>query len=290
MSGLLILISDGARLTPAGVADGMGIGSCRLGAISPVSWAMSTDAIDPISALESLGLPNYEARVFVALQKLGTGTAKEIGEIADVPRSQVYGTAEALEDRGLIQIQQSTPKTYRPVPLEEARERLEERFQENSDRAFSYLEQVKDDHAETAEKQEGVWRLDGTAAIESRTCQLIDAAEERVVFGLNEQVAFSAAVKEHLEAKAADGIPVLVLTDDVERLPPLDEVHIQVIPPNLQGSGQAGRLLIVDSDTVLMSVLEDDGTETAIWSARTGMARVLVPLVEDATLRTDEPA
>ncbi len=241
---------------------------------------------DPIAALESLGLPNYEAKVFVALQKLGTGTAKAVSETADVPQSQVYGAAESLEDQGLIEIQQSTPKTYRPVPLEEARNRLEERFETNKDRAFSYLETVQDELAETAEEQEGVWRLAGRAAIENRTVQLIESATDRIVFGLNESVSFSDAVRTALEAQATAGTVVVVLTEDPDRIPEMHDVLVHVIPQNLQGSDQAGRLVLVDDDTVLMSVVETDGTETAIWSARSGFARVLIPLVEDATLRS----
>jgi len=48
---------------------------------------------DAVDALKSLGLTTYEARTFVALQKLGAGTASEVADIADVPRSQVYGAA-----------------------------------------------------------------------------------------------------------------------------------------------------------------------------------------------------
>ncbi len=246
---------------------------------------MSTEATgDPIDALEALGLPNYEAKVFVALQKLGTGTAKEVSDIADVPRSQVYGTTEALEERGLIEIQQSTPKTYRPVPLEEARSRLEERFEANSERAFSHLETVQNDHPGGNETAEGVWRLDGLASIESRTCELIDAARDRVIFGVNKDVRFTPTVVEHLEAHADSSIRVVILTEDASIVPPVEGATVSLIPETLRGSDQAGRLLLIDDDTVLLSVVEEDGTETAIWSARSGFARVLVPLVEDAAL------
>lgn len=247
---------------------------------------MGTNSIDPIAALESLGLPNYEAKVFVALQKLGTGTAKEVSEVADVPRSQVYGTAERLEERGLIEIQDATPKIYRPVSLAEARRRLEERFESNSERAFTYLEGVQGDQSGTAEEQEGVWRFEGAAAIEGRACQLIEGATERVVYGRNNDVAFTERLKTHLVERAEDGLPVVVLTDDREEVYDIDGVRTHVIPSNLRGSEHAGRLLLVDSDTILMSAVGPDGSETAIWSAGTGFARVLVPLVEDATLRT----
>ncbi|MFB6082021.1 MAG: TrmB family transcriptional regulator [Halanaeroarchaeum sp.] len=233
---------------------------------------------DPIETLERLGLPNYEARVFVALQKLGTGTAKDVGTVADVPRSQVYGAAESLERRGLIEIQHSTPKTYRPVDIAEARERLRERFERNHERAFEYLETVEDQRSDAVGEQEGVWRLSGSAAIESRTLTLIGEARERVVYGVNDADLLSPDVVDALRTRRTAGVRVTVLSDDPAVVERLDDV--EVVPPRVTEGDQAGRLLVVDDDTILMSVI-DDG-ETAIWSARSGFGRILVPLVEDA--------
>ena len=250
---------------------------------------MSTErSFDPIEALESLGLSNYESRVFVALQKLGTGTAKDVSGVAEVPRSQVYGAAESLESRGLIEIQQSTPKSYRPVPLEEAKSRLVERFETNRERAFEYLDRVKDEQASSAEEREGVWRLTGAAAIEGRMRQLIESASDRIVVGFNEGVEFSPELQELLSERAGSGVFVVVVDEDPDSVPDIEGVLVHGIPHNLRDSKQAGRLLIVDDDTVLMSVIDDEGEETAVWSARTGFARVLIPLVEDATLPEDD--
>jgi sugar-specific transcriptional regulator TrmB len=234
---------------------------------------------DPIEALERLGLPNYEARVFVALQKLGSGSAKDVSSVADVPQSQVYGAAESLETRGLLEIQHSTPKTYRPVALEEAQDRLRERFERTQEQAFEYLDTVKDERAGRPETEAGVWRLTGTAAIDDRTVELIDEATDRIVYGTNDPIPLSDAIRERLEERAAAGIPVILLSDDEALQGELP--NVEVIPPAITGGAQAGRLLVVDDDTILMSVADGEA-ETAIWSARSGFGRVLVPLVEDA--------
>lgn len=235
--------------------------------------------VDPIAALEQLGLPNYEARVFVALQKLGIGSAKDVSTIADVPRSQVYGAAESLERRGLIEIQHSTPKTYRPVPIEEARNRLRERFERNQDLAFDYLRRVENERESSVGEQEGVWRLSGQAAVEGRTVKLIDEAESRIVYGANEPTPMSETVADHLRERSSAGVSVTLLADDAANGEDLE--GITVVPPKITEGDQAGRLLVVDDDTILLSVVVED-EETAIWSTRSGFARVLVPLVEDA--------
>ena len=236
---------------------------------------------DPIEALERLGLPNYEARVFVALQKLGTGSAKDVSSVADVPQSQVYGAAESLETRGLLEIQHSTPKTYRPVELDEAQDRLRERFERTQEQAFEYLDTVKDERAGSAETEAeaGVWRLTGTAAIDDRTIDLLDEATDRIVYGTNDPIPLSTAIRDRLEERGAAGIPVILLSDDESLEKRLG--NVEIIPPAITGGAQAGRLLVVDDDTILMSVADGE-TETAIWSARSGFGRVLVPLVEDA--------
>lgn len=234
---------------------------------------------DPIASLERLGLPNYEARVFVALQRLGTGSAKDVSSVADVPRSQVYGAAESLEARGLVEIQHSTPKTYRPVSLAEARDRLRERYERTQERTFDYLERVKDDRADAAETAAGVWRITGTAAIDARVRELVDDATDRIVYGTNDPIPLAEDVADALDARGADGVAVTLLRANPATADRLS--HVSVVPPAITDGAQAGRLLVVDDDTILLSVV-DDGEEIAIWSARSPIARVLVPLVEDA--------
>jgi len=114
------------------------------------------DEGDAVSSLERLGLTTYEAKVFIALQKLGSGTAREVSRVADVPRSQVYSVTESLEDRGLVEVQQSSPMQYRPVSIEEARRTLRERFETESDRAFGYVEGVRNERGGEGEEQEAI--------------------------------------------------------------------------------------------------------------------------------------
>jgi sugar-specific transcriptional regulator TrmB len=71
------------------------------------------DAEGAIEALEQLGLTEYEARCFVALTRLPHGTAKEVGKVADIPRSRVYETMDRLQDRGLVDIQKGDPRRFR---------------------------------------------------------------------------------------------------------------------------------------------------------------------------------
>jgi len=168
---------------------------------------------DAIGALKRLGLTTYEARVFVALQKLGTGSASEVADIADVPRSQVYGAAEDLEGRGLVDVEQSNPTRYRPVDVEEARERLYRQLRSESDAAFDYLESVREEYGTDEEESESIWTVRGRSNIVSRAAQLIGSASAHVVYGTDTTAELEPAVREALGAAADAGVEVTVVSE-----------------------------------------------------------------------------
>lgn len=53
--------------------------------------------------LENLGLNGYEAKMVVALLRLGSATASVLATAAGVPRTSAYGVLEALEAKGLAE-------------------------------------------------------------------------------------------------------------------------------------------------------------------------------------------
>lgn len=245
------------------------------------------DESDAAEALEDLGLTNYEVQVFIALQKLGTGSASDVDRITSVPRSQVYGAAEKLEERGLVEIQQSTPIRYRPVPLEEARERLRNRYEQRESRAFEYLEDVRSSRTDTDEHQEDVWTLHGHDSVTARTVQLIEEADDEILYAGDEAVV-SEAVATALSERAEQDVAVTVLSGApsvLDRFADATGVGTVSVPAELTPEdARTGRVLIVDGDTVLLSILGDvhasePRSETAIWSSDTGFAAVLIRLL-----------
>lgn len=241
---------------------------------------------DAIDALEQLGLTSYEAQVFVALQKLGTGSASDVDRIADLPRSQVYGAAEKLEERGLVELQQSNPIRYRAVDLDEARERLRTRYKDRESKAFDHLDDVRSDGRDPDERQEDVWTLHGSDSVVARTIQLVSEAEESVIYAADSDV-FDDEIVAELADRGEHGVDVRVVSADddvIERVEEEHAVSMITVPPELDPEdGQTGRILFVDDETVLLSVFDEQSlpelrTETAIWSAETGFASVFVQM------------
>ncbi|WP_342764001.1 TrmB family transcriptional regulator [Halococcus hamelinensis] len=64
-----------------------------------------------IDLLQDLGLKEYEAKCFAALTRLSSGTAKEISDTAEVPRTRVYDAVRVLESSGLVEIQHGNHST-----------------------------------------------------------------------------------------------------------------------------------------------------------------------------------
>lgn len=248
---------------------------------------MKADEEDAVESLKSLGLSEYESKVFIALQRLGVGTARDVYRLTDVPRSQVYGAAETLEERGLVEIQQSKPMQYRPVTLEEARERLQERFERKQSVAFDYLESAREESPRSDEEREDFWTVKGRDTIDSRIEELLDEAEERVIFISTHDELVNGSIQERL-VELADEMDVYVMSRDeslLRRFEDSEGVTCIKTPEKTAREDQGGRFVMVDSDTVLLTVLGNeegdiDETETAVWSSETSFATVLVQITE----------
>lgn len=67
---------------------------------------------DLISLLKSLGLNEYEARVYSTLVGLRKATARDIHEISGVPRGRIYEILHDLTRRGFIGVEEGSPTCY----------------------------------------------------------------------------------------------------------------------------------------------------------------------------------
>lgn len=252
-----------------------------------------------LEALQRLNFGATEARVLVGLHTLGSATAREVSRVTDVSRPQVYNAVEALERRGLVDSQQATPKQFLPVSPEETEALLTRSFTDDIDLVTDYLEDVARQREDPTEEREDIWTVRGQEAISERIVQLLEDATDRVVFGVRDERLLTPGIVQALRERADAGVDVLVVTTATEavgeRFSPDDGVSVvEPSQPMLdRDRDHTGRMLLVDRQTVLHSVLGDEDLpgltrETAFWSSGSGFASTLTAMLEH--LLEDRPA
>lgn len=95
-----------------------------------------------VETLMECGFNLYEARVLLALAKLKTATASEIGRDSNVPKNKVYEVLDIFKRKGIVQLLPSKPKRYDLVNFQQVlKERIDEKKKhlENIDKNLNKL-------------------------------------------------------------------------------------------------------------------------------------------------------
>jgi sugar-specific transcriptional regulator TrmB len=241
---------------------------------------------EAIEVLQQLGLKEYEARCFVGLTRLETGTAKKLSELTEVPRTRVYDAIRVLEAQGLVEIQHSSPQRFRAVSIDEATETLRDQYENQIERLHDALQSVEIVDEETEEPVHQVWAMAGRDGIENRTNDLISGAESEVVLVVGEESLLTADLVEalnHLDGDLELMIGALSesLQDQIQRAVPGATTFVSGLEwlqsPKAREETEIGRLLMVDRSTILVSsYMSDTGKEQAIFGEGFGNGLVVI--------------
>ena len=263
----------------------------------------TTDSLEEaIEVLQQLGLKEYEARCFVGLSRLHTGTAKQLSEMTEVPRTRVYDAIRVLEAQGLVEIQHSSPQQFRAVPLDEATETLRDQYEDRVERLHDALDTVEVVEADDETTIQQVWAMSGRDAIENRTDQLVEDASEEVVLVVGDE----SLLTEDLVATLNDvgnGVDLLIgaltesLQDQIQTAVPdattfisgLEWLHGEDATEN---EIAIGRLLLIDRSTILVSsLMPDTKDEQAIFGEgfENGLVVIARRLMAQGLLTTRDP-
>lgn len=242
---------------------------------------------EAIEVLQQLGLKEYEARCFVGLSRLSTGTAKTLSEMTEVPRTRVYDAIRVLEAQGLVEIQHSSPQRFRAVSLEEATETLRDQYEARIERFHDALDPVEIVDTEDDSPVQQVWAMSGQEAIENRTIQLVGEATDEVVLVIGDESLLTADLVARLN-EVGNGVDLVVgtFTDSLQ-----EEVTAAVPGATTFVSGlewlhgesasrhdpAIGRLLLVDRSTILVSsIMPETREEQAVFGEGFGNGLVVI--------------
>lgn len=229
------------------------------------------------AALEKLGLTEYEARCFVALSQLPHGTAKEIGQVADIPRSRVYETMDRLRDKGLVELHQADPRAYQSVSIDTAVKILREEYESYFETIETSLQQLEPNYKDA---QQAVWALNTHDQVTGRVTDLVAEASDEVLLIVLDEDLLDDDVLDGLVDADDRGVAVHVGTVSETTHEKVDDADLdaRVFTTDLiqwftemSGTPRLGRLLMVDRDPVLVSALHEEElpgvpNETAVWS------------------------
>lgn len=247
------------------------------------SDAPRTVAIDH---LESLGLSAYAARTFVTLVSLGEGTARDVSDASDVPRTRVYDAIEELRSHGMVDLQHSTPKRFWAVSTETVGRHFEQSYVHRVNVLRESLDALES--TTRSEEQRGVWTVTGRDSVSERTIEFIDSASDELAY-MTVKGLLTEDVSEALQRAGRRGVEIHLaglsqtgkedIQEDVPQAELFDSMWTWSETP-------AGRLLMVDREKTLVSVLTPNDSdsrdiataedETAIWGTGTHNGLVIV--------------
>ena len=248
----------------------------------------TTDNVEEaIEVLQQLGLKEYEARCFVGLSQLETGTAKQLSEMTEVPRTRIYDAIRVLEAQGLVEIQHSSPQRFRAVPLDEATETLRDQYEARVQRLHDALDPVEIIDSDDDSVVQQVWSMTGRTAIENRTDQLISEATDEVVLVIGDESLLTPDLVDVLN-QVGNGVNLVIgaLTKSIQ-----DRIQDEVPDATTFISGlewlhgeeamkddtAIGRLVLVDRSTILVSsIMPETKEEQAIFGDGFGNGLIVI--------------
>jgi len=243
---------------------------------------------EAVEMLQQLGLKEYEAKCFVALARVPKATAKEISTIADVPRTRVYDANRILEAQGLVEVQHTNPQQFRAVPIDEAMETLQQRYDSRMNTLRELLQSIEPAERDRESLSNEVWSLRGSEAIKNRTQQLIDKSTEEVVMVIGSNEVLTDSLFDSLNTASEGGATVIIgaltpeLSETIQKHIPDAEVFVSGLEwlRGKHGEEQQaaiGRLLLVDRQAILVSSIHPEtGEEHVVFGRGFGNGLVVI--------------
>lgn len=139
-----------------------------------------------VNALKTLGLSNYDARVYATLVLFDHAEAKEIVDFLSLSKPCVYDALESLANRGLVVKRRSKPASYSAISPEMAISILMSDHEKASEQALSVLKQLEKEKART-DAEDTIWTIYGDANMEYKIRDLFHKARHHITCMLGDR-------------------------------------------------------------------------------------------------------
>ncbi|SCG85159.1 TrmB family transcriptional regulator [Methanobacterium congolense] len=184
---------------------------------------------ETLNALKTMGLTDYETRAYVALTSVISGTATELSEASNVPRSKIYVVLKSLVKKGFVEMSRGKPLQFTVVPPHEVFKRSRNEIMETMDKAEAELNVVYETQIPNVPAP--IWLVHGPEKIVNKELEIISRAEESLIimagFMFKEE---PSKLKELIKPVIKKGVDVRIITvphsvvdDDVIHVSPVLE-------------------------------------------------------------------
>jgi sugar-specific transcriptional regulator TrmB len=244
-----------------------------------------------ISALQRLGLTEYESKLYLVLIKTAFRKASELSFRGDVPRTKAYGVIKELERKGLLRVIPGKPESYSPRSPSEVLMPMVEKLNRDVSNTLEVVqglalayESSKYTKPGLPKEAEQFWEMDGRQNIINKLNQLFTEASKRVNYCTSAS-GLVRAYKAHSEAfgKASrKGATVRLLSPVTQETANLAKEISEIVQFKTLDKPFGENFVTVDgSELVVVETMPDDlrtdrGEDRCIWTQN----RLLVELHE----------
>jgi len=244
-----------------------------------------------VVGLRRLGLTEYEARIYLALVRMGPKKASEVSFFGQVPRTKAYGAIRELERKGLLRIIPGNPELYAPSSPSEvlmplmAKLNRETKHSEDVIQALAVTyESGKFLKREAPKEVTEFWQMDGRQNVFNKITQVFNDARRAVNYSTSAS-GLIRAYKAHsdvLEKARRQGATVRVISPISTENASVAQEFSEIVDLRQIESPFTASFVSVDTrELVVIQSKPDDlrtdrGSDTAIWTSN----RLLVELHE----------
>jgi sugar-specific transcriptional regulator TrmB len=230
---------------------------------------------DLTNALVELGLTQYESKIYSTLVMEGVSTAKDVSNICGIPYGKIYEIINSLTNKGFVIVLPTKPMKYRAASPKDVikfvKNNHEKKIQKAEGIIINELDAVFRKNKEFIEPKGLFWVINGRTAINKKTEELLEKANDHIYMflsekGINRMKYYYEMLKEMRKKGIKISISTKVTRENLESLDYLKFCDITHVEANM-----SNQFISVDGKEALMyEAIPDDenlkyGRDIGVW-------------------------
>ncbi len=254
---------------------------------------------EEVRTLTDLGLSGAQARTYLALIHVGSGTIREIAEVSNAARPDTYRAIVFLQQEGIVEKIVSLPAKYKALPVADAvgilmLKRSKENIELNK-RVNELIKQVEKWHSKPHNEEEQFVLVREGDALELKFQKLIETSEDNLCIKVSWQRMFRFIVDHYktIEKALQRKVNIRILTEQqfsskkLKEISALEkylnfEIRYLVGPPTVW-------LRIRDGKEIILHTKSTDDLDLAVLSNNSGLIELAQNFFDSAWFSAIEP-